>query len=140
MKSTIYILVISLLFSCSKENNQEMNIDNGVHIFEKRFISSDYKKNASNNLKIDVTTVIDVKLDDDQNYSNGVFLIVNQNFRFRTQQNIFSPGSIIDTLFIFNHSHQNYTLNGNLEYLNQLDYLDTPEVIIHDRNFSFFTP
>ena len=141
MKNTLYFLLVPFLFSCSNEsNNNENPIDNGIYIFEKKYISSEYKKNSTDNLKIDITTIIDVELDDDQNFPNGVFLIVNQNFRFRTQQNIYSPGSLSDTLFIFNHSHQNYTLNGYLEYYNPSDYIDTPEVIIHDRNFRFFRP
>ncbi len=112
---------------------------NSVHIFKKEFISNSYHRNSADTLTINISTVIDVQLEDDT-FSNGLYLIVDQNFRYRNSFGFFDPGSLVDTLFIANHTNRQFILNGSISYINASYYLAEPEVVIHDRNFSFYRP
>ena len=126
--------------SCSQNDDIPLNApDNGTHIFDREFVSWSFNKNSNDNLKIDISTVIDVHLED-EDYSNGLYLIVLQNFRYKTSAGVFNPAEIIDTLFISNSSNRQYLLNSFIEYSDASLYIEDPDVIMHHRNFRFYRP
>ena len=133
------VLCLFLLVSCSNEDDNVPPSTND-DIFERDFVSFNYVKNTSDNSKIDISTVINVKLDADELYPNGLFLVVTQNFRHKNSFGTFSPSTHVDTLFIANHTEKDYTISDQISYINSTYIIENPEVIIHDRNFSFYTP
>jgi len=140
MKVLSFLFTIIFLTSCSASDNEIQNtVDNGSHTFERDFVTWTFNKNTSDNLKIDISTVIDVHLENDD-YTNGLYLVVLQNFRYKTSAGVYNPAEIKDTIFISNLSDRQYILNGYIEYSNPSLYIEDPEVIMHHRNFTFFRP
>ena len=137
------LMAFSILFSlssCTNTDDTSKQSTNSTQVFEKEFVSFDYNANSSNNLKIDITTVIDVELNAADLYPDGLYLVVTQNFRHKNSFGTFSPSSHVDTLFIFNNTNKTYILNDDINYINASYSIENPEVIIHDRSFSFYTP
>ena len=132
--------ILSLLFSCTNSDDSIKKTSTSNHIFKKEFISFDYNANPSNSLKIDITTVIDVELNAENLYPDGLYLVVTQNFRHKNSFGTFSPSTHVDTLFVFNNTNKTYILNDDINYINASYSIENPEVIIHDRSFSFYTP
>lgn len=140
LPKTIKVLLISfLLFSCHKTDDFVQQNNTNI-VFERDFISFNYSANPTDNSKIDIRTVIDVELDAADLYPNGLYLVVTQNFRHRNSFRTFSPSTHIDTLFILNDTNRSYTLNDEINYINASYIIENPEVIIHDRSFSFYRP
>jgi len=140
LPKTIFVLSILLLvFSCTK-NDDFVQQDNFNVVFERDFVSFNYSANPTDISKIDISTVIKVKLDAEDVYPNGLFLVVTQNFRVKNSFNAYSPSSHLDTLRIINNSDRTYTLNDQISYLNASFIIEDPEIIIHDRSFSFYRP
>lgn len=134
------LLLFSLLIvtSCSK-NDDEFNSQNIItsNVFKKEFLSWTYQKNTNNLTEIDISTNISVQLEH-SNFTNGVHLIVLQNFRIHTKQGNYIPATLTDSIFVTNNTTRHFTINGSINYANASQILEEPEVKLHDRRIDYY--